>query len=100
MDLSTEKWVPTSFFIVRGRLHTGVSQEKPKEATHYFMFYYINAVISLNNSKFGYFVDRIYPIKLEIKVTTYTSRSASYLDIHTCTEIDNEGRLKKKHDKR
>jgi hypothetical protein len=32
------------------------------------------------------FVDRIYPIELEIKDTTYTDRSASYLDLHL--EID------------
>ena len=43
---------------------------------------------------FGDFVDRIYHIKLEIKDTTDTARSASYLDLHL--EIDNEGRLRTK----
>jgi hypothetical protein len=38
------------------------------------------------------FVDRIYPIELEIKDTTDTDRSALYLDIHL--EIDIEGRLR------
>jgi hypothetical protein len=38
------------------------------------------------------FVDRIYPIELEIKDTTYTDRSASYLDLHF--EIDNDGRTR------
>jgi hypothetical protein len=33
----------------------------------------------------------IYPIELEIKDTTDTDRSASYLDLHL--EIDSEGRL-------
>ena len=48
-------------------------------------------VLSLNNSRFGDFVDRIYPIELEIKDTTDTDRSASYL----------EGRLRTKlYDKR
>jgi hypothetical protein len=37
---------------------------------------------------FGDFVDRIYPIELEIKDSTYTDRSASYLDLHL--EIDSE----------
>ena len=37
---------------------------------------------SLSNSIFGDFVDRIYPIELEIKDTTDTDRSASYLDLH------------------
>ena len=41
-------------------------------------------VLSLNNYRFGDFVDRIYPIELEIKDTT--DRSTSYLDLHL--EID------------
>jgi hypothetical protein len=45
------------------------------------------------------FVDRIYPIELEIKDTTDTDISASYLDLHF--EIDSGGRLRTKHyDKR
>jgi hypothetical protein len=56
-----------------------------------FTFHYIDDVLSLNNSRFGDFVDRIYPTELEIKVTTYTDRSASYLDLHL--DIDSEGRL-------
>jgi hypothetical protein len=45
---------------------------------------YIDEVLLLllNNSRFGDFVDRIYPIELEIKDTTYTDRSASYIDLH------------------
>ena len=39
-------------------------------------------------------VDRIYPIELEIKDTTDTDRSASYLDLHLA--IDSEGRLRMK----
>ena len=59
----------------------------------YFTFRYIDDVLSLNKSKFGDYVERIYPIELEIKDTTDTVKSASYLDLHL--EIDNEGRLKK-----
>ena len=51
-----------------------------------FTFRYIDDVISLNNFRFGDFVDRIYPIELEIKYTTDKDRSASYLDLHL--EID------------
>ena len=48
---------------------------------------------------FGDFIDHIYPIELEIKDTTDTDRSASYLDLHL--EIDSEGRLRTKlYDKR
>ena len=63
------------------------------------MFRYIDDVLSLNKSRLGDFVDRIYPIELEIKDTTDTDTSASYLDLHL--EIDNEGRLRTKlYDKR
>ena len=48
----------------------------------------------INNSKFGDYVECIYPIELEIKDTTDTVKTASYLDLHL--EIDNEGRLKTK----
>ena len=64
-----------------------------------FAFCYIDDVLSLNNSRFGDFVDSIYPIELEIKDTTDTDRLASYLDLHL--KIDNEGRLRTKlYDKR
>jgi hypothetical protein len=45
---------------------------------------------SLNNSRFGDFVDRI---ELEIKEITNTDRYASYLDLHLA--IDCEARLRK-----
>ena len=65
----------------------------------YFAFLYIDDVISLNNSRFGEFVDRVYPIELEIKDTTNTGTSVSYLDLHLV--IDSGGRLRTKHyDKR
>jgi hypothetical protein len=54
--------------------------------------YYIDDVLSLNNSRFGDCIDRIYPTELEIKDTTDTDRSASYLDLGL--EIDSEGRGK------
>jgi len=64
-----------------------------------FTFRYIDDVLSLNNSRFGDFVDRIYPIGLEIKDTTDTDRSASYLDLHL--EIDSEWRSRMQlYDKR
>ena len=53
-------------------------------------------VFSLNNFKLGDFVDRIYPIELEIKHTTYTARSVSYLDLNVPLELDNECLLRAK----
>ena len=46
-------------------------------------------MFSLNNSKFGEYIDRIYPFQLEIKDTTYTEMSASYIYLHV--EIANKG---------
>ena len=68
--------------------------EKKLARSFNFTFRYIDYVLSLNNSRFGDFVDRIYPIELEIKDTTDTDRSASYLDLHL--EIDSEVRLRTK----
>jgi hypothetical protein len=68
---------------------------KRKEALSFnFTLRYTDDVLLLNNC-----VDRIYPIEPEIKDTTYTDRSASYLDLHL--EIDSEERLRTKlYDKR
>ena len=54
----------------------------------------IDDVLSLNNSRFGDFVARIYPIELEIKDTT--DGSSSYLNLHL--ENDSEWRLRTKLD--
>jgi hypothetical protein len=56
-----------------------------------FTLRYKDDVLSLNNSTFCDFADRINPIELEIKDTTDTDRSALYLDLHL--EIYSEGRL-------
>ena len=73
--------------------------EKKLARSFNLTFRYIDDVHSLNNSRFIDFVDRIYPIKLEIKDTTDTDRHASYLDLHL--EIDSEGWLRTKlYDKR
>jgi hypothetical protein len=73
--------------------------EKKLARSFNFTFRYIDDVLSLNNSRFGDFVDRIYPIEFEIKNTTDTDRSASYINLHL--EIDSRGRLRRKlYDKR
>jgi hypothetical protein len=68
--------------------------EKKLARSFNFTFRYKDDVLSLNNSRFGDFVDRIYPIELEIKDTTDTDRSASYLDLHL--KRDCEGQLRTK----
>ena len=82
-------------------IQEGILKKNEKKLTlsFNFTFRYIDDVLSLNNSRFSDFVDRIYPIELEIKNTTDTDMSASNLDIHL--EIDNEGQLRTKlYDKR
>ena len=62
-------------------------------------FRYIDDVLSLNNPRFGDYLHLIYPKELEIKDTTDSRRSASYLDLFL--EIDTQGRLcTKLYDKR
>ena len=72
----------------------GLLKKREKKLSRSFnlTFHYIDDVL-------GDFVDRIYPIELEIRDTTDTDRSASYLDLHL--EIDSERRLRTKpYDKR
>ena len=91
-----------SFIRIRQTSYRDFSLKKnEKKLARFFNFIFccIDDVLSLNNSRFGDFVDRIHPIELEIKDTTDTDTSASYLDLHL--EIDSEGRLRTKlYDKR
>ena len=46
-----------------------------------FTYSYIDDVLSINNPKFGDFIDFIYPVDLEIKDITDADHHASYLDL-------------------
>jgi hypothetical protein len=48
-------------------LFVTLGTEKKLDRSFNFTFRYIDDVLSLNNSMFGDFVDRIYPNELEIK---------------------------------
>ena len=61
-------------------------------------FRYIDDVLSLNNPKFNYYIDVMYPEELEIKDTTDSPKWANYLDLRL--EFDEEGKLYTRHDKR
>jgi hypothetical protein len=69
-----------------------MKSEKKLARSFNFMFRYIVHVLSLNNSKFGDYVDRIYLQELEIKDIPDTDRFVLYLDLHV--DIDSEGWLK------
>ena len=53
-----------------------------------FTYRYIDDVLSLKNTKFAEYLEFINPRELEIKETTKTEVSSSYLDY--CLYIDNE----------
>jgi hypothetical protein len=54
-------------------------------------FRYINDVLSINNHNFHNYVHLVYPNELQIKDTTESDKSASYLDL--LLNIDSNGRL-------
>ena len=47
-----------------------------------FTYRYIDDVLSINNSRFAEFLPLIYPPELEVKETTGTASSASFLDLY------------------
>ena len=56
-------------------------------------------LVSINNSRFAEFLPLIYPLELEVKETTDTASSASFLDAYL--EFDDSGELSTKiYDKR
>jgi hypothetical protein len=55
---------------------------------------YIDDALSINNSRFAEFLPLIYPPQLEVKETTDTTSSASFLDLYL--EFDDSGQLSTK----
>ena len=77
-----------------------VKDKKIHEARAFnFTFRFIDDVLSINNSRFAEFLPLIYPPELEVKETTDTASSASFLDLYL--EFDDSGQLSTKiYDKR
>ena len=77
-----------------------IKNKKIKDARSFnFTYRYIDDVLSINNPSFGRLLPSIYPPELEIKETTETACSTSFLDLHL--EFDNSGHLSTKiYDKR
>ena len=61
----------------------GLVQKEEKKSAHSFnfTFRYIDDVLSLNNNRLSDHLHLLYPSELEIKDTTDTDQSASYLDL-------------------
>jgi hypothetical protein len=66
-------------------------KNKPLAVAFNSTFRYINDALSINSDRFHSYVDSIYPSELEIKDTTESSPSASYLDV--LLNIDAGGKL-------
>ena len=77
-----------------------VKDKKIHEARAFnFTYRYIDDVLSINNSRFAEFLPLIYPPELEVKETTDTASSASFLDLYL--EFDDSAQLSTKiYDKR
>ena len=77
-----------------------VKDKKIHEARAFnFTYRYIDAVLSINYSRFAEFLPLIYPPELEVKETTDTASSVSFLDVYL--EFDDSGQLCTKiYDKR
>ena len=72
-----------------------VKDKKMHEARAFnFTYRYIDDVLSINNSRFAEFLQLIYPPELEVKETTDTASSASFLDLYL--EFDDSGQIKTK----
>ena len=69
-----------------------VSTGKKRLASQFnFTYRYINDVLSINNSDFENYLGQMYPTELEIKDTTESNTSASYLDL--LLSIGRDGQL-------
>ena len=81
-------------------LQTLIKDKKIREARSFnFTYRYIDDVLSINNPDFSNWISLIYPSELEIKETTDTASSASFLDIFL--EFDSSGHLSTRiYDKR
>ena len=69
-----------------------LSTDKKQLASRFnFTYRYIDDVLSINNTEFEIYLGQMYPVELEIKDTTESNTSASYLDL--LLSIGRDGQL-------
>ena len=71
-------FLPTSFCIHTKRISCSLCSQRGKTVSIYM---YIDDVLSINNPEFENYLGQMYPAELEIKDTTESTTSASYLDL-------------------
>ena len=70
-----------------------LSTGKKKSASQFnFTYRYIDDVLSINNTDFENYLGQMYPVELEIKDTTESNTSPSYLDL--LLSIESDGQLR------
>ena len=80
--------------LIRSGIHTVFALNwKEKIASQFnFTYRYIDDVLSINNLDFENYLGQMYPAELEIKNTTESNTSASYLDL--LLSIESDGQLR------
>ena len=80
--------------LIRIGIHTSLfSTGKKKLSSQFnFTYRYIDDVLSINNPDFENYLGQMYPAELEIKDTTESNTSASYLDL--LLSIESDGQLR------
>ena len=69
-------------FCIHTKIQSLLSTGKKQLAFRFYLTYrYIYDVFSVNNPEFQNYLGQIYPAELEIKDTTYSTTSASYLNL-------------------
>ena len=80
-------------FLIRSGIHTVFAlnwKEKILASQFNFTYRYIDDVLSINNPDFENYLGEMYPAELEIKDTTESNTSASYLDLLLSIESDGQ----------
>ena len=84
------EWCPSPYEVKF--IQSLLSTEKKQVASRFNLTYrYINDVLSINNPEFENYLGQTYPAELEIKDTTESINTASYLDL--LLSIGRDGQL-------
>ena len=85
--LPTSFWFSNEADFIQSLLSTG----KKQLASRFNLTYrYTNDVLSINNPEFDNYLGQMYPAELEIKYTTESTTSASYLDLRMSIRRDGQ----------